>query len=163
MAHTSEKLDYTVNAFIVSGKKVLLIYNSQYKIWVPPGGHIEKDEDLEDALYREIEEETGFKKSNLEIIDTRESIPNEDIFSDTVGRSIVTPTFTDVHITILSHKHVAFRYFFKVKRSTKLSSEDECVIKYKWFSIKELKDKKYNLKKHVVYYSIYALKIVQSN
>jgi ADP-ribose pyrophosphatase YjhB (NUDIX family) len=68
-------LDYTVNAFIVSDNKVLLVYNSQYNIWVPPGGHIEKDEDLESALYREIEEETGFKKKDLEIVDTRKSVP----------------------------------------------------------------------------------------
>lgn len=159
MAHTSEKLDYTVNAFIVFQDKVLLVYNDQYKEWLPPGGHIEKNEDLEVALYREIEEETGLKKADLKLFDIRNSIPKENIFSDMDGRSVVTPAFTDAHRTSPSHVHVGFRYFFIVKNKTRLTSEDEYVSKHKWFSLKDLKNKAYNLRKHVFYYATYALKL----
>lgn len=158
MAHTSEKLDYGVGAFIVFDNKVLLIYNEQYKAWFPPGGHIEKDEDLEDALYREIEEETGLKKADLKLIDVRKSVPKEDIFSDMDGRSIVTPTFTDAHRVSPSHVHIAFRYFFTIKNKTKLSSKDEYVTKHRWFSNSDLKNPVFNLKKHTVYYASWALK-----
>ncbi|OGM21839.1 hypothetical protein A2863_03790 [Candidatus Woesebacteria bacterium RIFCSPHIGHO2_01_FULL_38_9b] len=159
MAHTSEILDYGIGAFIVFNKKVLLIYNEQYKSWFPPGGHIEKDEDLEDALYREIEEETGLKKDNLKLIDIRNSIPEENIFSDMDGRSLVIPTFTDAHKTSTTHTHIAFRFFFTIKNKTKLISEDEYVTKHKWFSLKDLKNPEYDLKKHVIYYASFAIKL----
>ncbi|KKQ97845.1 MAG: NUDIX hydrolase [Candidatus Woesebacteria bacterium GW2011_GWB1_39_12] len=162
MAHTSEKLDYTVSAFIVFKNTVLLIYNEQYKAWFPPGGHIEKDEDLEDALYREINEETGLKKGDLNLIDIRDSIPDENIFSDMDGRSIVTPTFTDAHKTSSTHTHIAFRFFFTIKNKQKLTSEDEYVTKHNWFSLKDLENPKYNLRDHVKYYASFALNLTKT-
>ena len=59
MAHTSKYLDYTVSCFIVKKNKVLLIYNDRYYLWLPPGGHIDPDENIEGSIFREIEEETG--------------------------------------------------------------------------------------------------------
>ena len=157
MAHTSEKLDYTVTAFIVFKNKVLLIYNKRYHKWFPPGGHIDKDEDLENALYREIEEETGYKKNDLKIVDFRNSLPNEDLFSDMKGRSIITPTFTDTHEASIGHIHYGFRYFFKTRKNIKLTSHDDYVIKHKWFSREDLKNSEFNLRKHVVWYATFAL------
>jgi len=41
-----------VSVFIVHRDKVLLIYHKYYNEWLPIGGHIELDEDPEEALYR---------------------------------------------------------------------------------------------------------------
>ena len=38
---------------------ILLIYNGKEKNWEFPKGHVEKNEDFIDAMYREIKEETG--------------------------------------------------------------------------------------------------------
>jgi 8-oxo-dGTP diphosphatase len=59
----------TVGAVIESQKGVLLALRNHSPFegfWCLPGGHIEFGEDVDDALYREIREETG-----LSIIDHR--------------------------------------------------------------------------------------------
>ena len=158
MAHTSKFIDYTINCFITKNNKVLLIYNNQYNLWLAPGGHIDRDENIEDSLYREIEEETGISKSKLKLIDPRGSIPIKDIFSDLEGHNIVTPTFTDIHKAGKSHYHIGFRYFFKTKADIK-TSKDVHVVKHKWFTEKELSSPEFHLLDHVRYYAKYALSL----
>ena len=162
MAHTQKNLDYTVNCFIVKDNKVLLIYNKKYGMWLAPGGHIEPDENFEDTIYREIEEETGIRKGELTLIDPRKSIPEENIFSDDKGaRSLVCPTFTDIHQAGEGHSHIAFRFFLTTNVDVK-GSIDESVKSHRWLSERELDSSKYSLKKAVNFYAKYALKIVRN-
>src|SRR3989344_1828171 len=130
MAHTSKFLDYTICCFIVKKDKTLLIYNDQYDLWLAPGGHIDIDENIEDSIYREIEEETGIEKSDLKLIDPRNSLPNENIFSDLEGHNIITPTFSDIHKAGDNHLHIGFRYFLFTIADVK-KSDDEHVVKHK--------------------------------
>ena len=58
MAHIHEKIDFVSTAIIVHRDKVLLVHHRGLKLWLPVGGHIELDEDPEEALFREIKEET---------------------------------------------------------------------------------------------------------
>lgn len=157
MAHTSKHLDLTVTCLVVRNNKVLLVFNKRYGSWFPPGGHIDEDESPDMTLYREMEEETGLGKKDLELVDFRDSLPGEDIFSDMEGYSFPTPAFTDIHEAGKGHKHVGFRYFFKAKKDF-TGSTDKYVTKLRWFSRKDLDDKKYDLRKHVRYYAKYALK-----
>ncbi len=46
-------------------QKVLLIKRRDVPVWVLPGGGIEKNESIEDAIIREILEETGYKVNIL--------------------------------------------------------------------------------------------------
>ncbi|MCL4386989.1 NUDIX domain-containing protein, partial [Patescibacteria group bacterium] len=124
MAHTSEHLDLTVTATILFGHQVLLVFNENYKSWFPPGGHIDKDEDPISAIYREIKEETGLTYDDLELLDPKKSLPKENIFEDIKGKSLINPTFTDIHEAGKDHQHVAFRYFFKSNKLMKFVSED---------------------------------------
>jgi len=41
-------------------KKVLLNWNKVLQTWIPVGGHIDKGETPQEAIRREVEEETGF-------------------------------------------------------------------------------------------------------
>ncbi|MGY4645029.1 NUDIX hydrolase [Cellulomonas sp. URHB0016] len=45
--------------FDASGKRVLLIHRRDNGRWEPPGGVLELGETIEDAVRREVEEETG--------------------------------------------------------------------------------------------------------
>ena len=49
MAHLHEKIDFTVSLFIVEKGKLLLIHHRKLDRWLPIGGHIELDEDPEQA------------------------------------------------------------------------------------------------------------------
>ena len=62
-----------VNAVIQDGENVLLIKRGKepYKGgWVVPGGHVGVKEDLEEAIVREVKEETGLKVKVIGIIHT---------------------------------------------------------------------------------------------
>lgn len=156
MAHLSDILDFTTNAFIVRDNKVLLVFNTDYNSWFGPGGHIEKDENVEESLFREIYEETGIEEKGLKIISSTKSELTGDIFSDMDGKMLSTPNYVDVHKVSTTHFHLAFRYFLTTN-SDFTESKDVSVTKLKWFSIDELQDPKYNLRKHVISYSLKAI------
>jgi 8-oxo-dGTP pyrophosphatase MutT (NUDIX family) len=50
---------FTVSGFVVEGDSTLLHWHTKLQIWLPPGGHIEPDEDPVQAVVREVLEETG--------------------------------------------------------------------------------------------------------
>jgi 8-oxo-dGTP pyrophosphatase MutT (NUDIX family) len=50
---------FTATAFVVRGDATLLHWHKRLSQWMPPGGHIEDDEDPVEAVLREVREETG--------------------------------------------------------------------------------------------------------
>ncbi len=52
---------FTVAVFVVWEGRVLLHHHRKLDMWLPPGGHIEKDELPDDAALREVWEETGVR------------------------------------------------------------------------------------------------------
>lgn len=149
MPHIHELYDYTVAAFIVSpdGNHVLLVNHPRYSKWIPVGGHIELDEDPEDALYREIQEEAG-----LEV----EPVAGKPDVESPGTKFLPAPHYLDVHEANPPHKHISFTYFVRAKSEDfTLSSEHD---EMKWFTAEELDDKKYNLSAEVKFLVTEALK-----
>ncbi|MDA0769496.1 MAG: NUDIX domain-containing protein [Chloroflexi bacterium] len=50
---------FTVTGFVVHQGSTLLHWHPKVKMWLPPGGHIDENEDPVQAVLREIDEETG--------------------------------------------------------------------------------------------------------
>ena len=50
---------FTVSGFVVEGDRTLLHWHQKLQLWLPPGGHIDPDEDPVQATVREVLEETG--------------------------------------------------------------------------------------------------------
>jgi nucleoside triphosphatase len=76
-----EKQQYpepTVGALIFDPDgKILLIKGKKFKDrYVIPGGHIEVGETFEEALRREVKEETGLDIENIQLLSLQESIFN---------------------------------------------------------------------------------------
>ena len=65
---------FTATGFLVNECKVLLHWHPKVQAWLPPGGHINDNEDPEQAVLREIMEETGFQ---AEVIDQGPTIDFE--------------------------------------------------------------------------------------
>lgn len=53
------KRHFTATGFVVRNGATLLHWHKRLGQWMPPGGHIEADEDPVQAVLREIREETG--------------------------------------------------------------------------------------------------------
>jgi len=66
------KRHFTATGFVVDGSRTLLHWHKRLEQWMPPGGHIEPDEDPVQAVLREIEEETGLE---TEVIAGKEAAP----------------------------------------------------------------------------------------
>ncbi|MEX2430587.1 MAG: NUDIX domain-containing protein [Dehalococcoidia bacterium] len=54
------KRHFTVSTFVAAHGFTLLHWHRKNRMWLPPGGHIEADEDPHQAALREAEEEAGF-------------------------------------------------------------------------------------------------------
>ena len=50
---------WVTTIFLVMENKVLLTFNKNLQTWIPVGGHIELGETPEEAIIREVKEETG--------------------------------------------------------------------------------------------------------
>ena len=66
---------FTATGFVVDSNAILLHWHPKVLAWLPPGGHIESNEDPAQTVLREVFEETGLK---VEILNTRERLDFDD-------------------------------------------------------------------------------------
>ncbi len=59
---------YRVGAVIVREGRLLLVTNSQSKVWWTPGGRVEENEGNVEALRREVREELGVEASSVNFL-----------------------------------------------------------------------------------------------
>lgn len=100
---------FTATGFVVHDDSIALHWHLKIKAWLPPGGHIEPDEDPVQAVLREIEEETGLV---AEVVSTGRKIELE-------YPSQVTAPFTimveDIQDPINGfHQHIDMIYFCRL-------------------------------------------------
>jgi len=113
MPHIHEKIDFTVAIFVVHDGKVLLIHHRKLDKWLPLVGHIELDEDPEQAALREAKEESGL---DVELLGER---------PPTTGpgtRALIAPRFLDIHRINETHEHIGMIYWARPKLVAKASS-----------------------------------------
>jgi 8-oxo-dGTP pyrophosphatase MutT (NUDIX family) len=149
MPHIHEKYDFVITVFIVYGDKVLLVHHPRYDKWIPMGGHIELDEDPEEALFREIKEETGLE---VQILAEKPSITQHDT------KFVFAPRYIDVHEANPPHKHIALVYFAKAKNDKHTMSDEHSDIR--WLNLDDLNNPEYKLSDSVKFYCREAIKSV---
>jgi 8-oxo-dGTP pyrophosphatase MutT (NUDIX family) len=133
MAHIHEKIDFTVAVFVVHDGKILLIHHRQLDKWLPLGGHIELDEDPEQAALREAKEESGL---DVELLGERPPTTSPGT------RALIAPRFLDIHRISGTHEHIGMMYWARPKgggpaaAGTKLAAAEHHAIR--WCSSAEL-------------------------
>lgn len=147
MAHIHELIDLTVTAYICYQNTVLLISHRGLGIWLPIGGHVELAEDPEEALTREIKEESGL---SVMIMGSKPDIVQEGM------KILYSPTFLDIHAIKGHHRHIGMVYFATADTNANTLEEREHSAS-KWFTKPDLDDPAYNLLPAVRYYADYAL------
>ena len=106
MAHIHEKIDFTVAIFVVHEGKILVIHHRKLDKWLPLGGHIELDEDPEQAAVREAKEESGL---DVELVGERPPTTSPGT------RALIAPRFLDIHRINDKHEHIGMIYWARPK------------------------------------------------
>lgn len=120
----------SVYTFSQSKKKFLLIKHRKTGKWLQPGGHIEANEDPEEAAIRETFEETGIK---VKLMGNR--VPRESDFIKPLAlqKNVVTP----------DHIHIDIVYWAcPLKNQTEFVNYSETE-GLGWFSLEEIMDSEF--------------------
>jgi len=104
---------FTVAVFVVWEGKVLLHFHRKLGMWLPPGGHIERDELPDDAAVREVLEEAGVE---VELVGER----REDI-TDPV--QLHRPAGVQLESIGPGHQHIDLIYFAKPSGPTSIHQD----------------------------------------
>ena len=147
MPHIHEKIDFTVEVFIVFNKRVLLRKHDKYKKWLGVGGHIELDEDPIQAAIREVKEEVG-----LDIELFGEVLP----FQSENYKELLPPKFLNRHRINETHEHISLVYFARSKTDALRLSNKEISEECRWFTKEEV-EKSAEIQPHIKEYALAAL------
>jgi len=129
MPHINEKIDFTVEVFVVFNKRVLLRKHDKYKKWLGVGGHIELNEDPIQAALREVKEEVGL---DIELIGKVLPFQRENY------KELLPPKFLNRHKINETHEHISLVYFAKSKTNTLQLSDKEVSEDCRWFTKEEI-------------------------
>lgn len=155
MPHIHKLIDFVATAYIVYQDSNLLIHHKKLNKWLPIGGHIELDEDPNQALIREIQEETGLSPNQFTIIADKPT----DKFNTEKIRLLIPPTFMDIHPISGTHSHIGLNYIIKA-HTDKVTHNTKEHHQIKWLSAADLTNPKYNLHPATIYYCNSAKKRV---
>lgn len=120
--------DFTATTFVVWQKKTLLHKHKKLAMWLPCGGHIEKNELPDDAAIREVYEESGVE---IELIGNKALDIKE-------PKQLVQPRGIQLEPIYSGHEHIDLIYFAKPVKSYQgyLLESDPSL---GWYSQDELK------------------------
>lgn len=151
MPHIHEKIDYCAEAFVVYKNRVLLRKHDKHKIWLSVGGHIELNEDPNEAAIREVKEEVGL---DIELYKEEGKQPQ---FSDGKNKSLIPPQFMVIHPVDNTHSHVVL-IFFAISQTDKLKlSTTEVAEDCHWFTKEEILDNQFGVSDKVQLHALRAL------
>ena len=96
---------FTATAYVVHEGRVALHWHPKVKAWLPPGGHVEENEDPVQAVLRETEEETGLKTA---VVPTGPAI---DLSYPVIVQPPLTIMVEDIHDPVDGyHQHIDLIY-----------------------------------------------------
>lgn len=149
MPHIHDKIDFCVETFIVYESKVLLRKHDKYNKWLAVGGHIELDEDPNQAALREVKEEVGLDAKLFDGYVVRSGSMND----------LIPPRFINRHKINEKHEHIALIYFASAS-TERLAVPDHEKAECRWFGFDDLDSADYDISLDVKHYAKTALREV---
>ena len=100
---------FTATGFVIHDGRVLLHWHRKVGAWLPPGGHVEPNEDPVQAVLREISEETGV---DAEVVGRSPNLPLD---YPTHVEPPVAIMVEDIHDPVDGfHQHIDMIYFCRL-------------------------------------------------
>ncbi|OHB11557.1 MAG: hypothetical protein A3H60_01610 [Candidatus Zambryskibacteria bacterium RIFCSPLOWO2_02_FULL_44_12b] len=150
MPHIHEKIDFTVDVFVVYKDKVLIRKHDKYDKWLAVGGHIELDEDPNQAAIREVKEEAGLDVVLVGEVPIFES-------ENSSYKELISPRYMNIHDINPTHKHISLIYFAKSNSNKVIDEGREQSKGYKWFSKHDLERNEEGISESIKFYATKAL------
>jgi 8-oxo-dGTP pyrophosphatase MutT (NUDIX family) len=117
---------FTATTFVVRDGRVLLHRHPKQNLWLPPGGHIERDELPHEAARREIEEETGLR---IRLHSEAEAVA---LAREMECGVVPQPAFILIEDINPYHQHIDLTYFALVE------GDEEAAVSgsgFEWFAL----------------------------
>jgi 8-oxo-dGTP pyrophosphatase MutT (NUDIX family) len=129
---------FTATGFVVHGDSTLLHWHKKVQEWLPPGGHIDANEDPVQTTIREIKEETGF---DVEIVPTQQALEIGNLDQVAAPHSIMIENVVDAEHG--KHQHIDHIYFTRLvgDRTTATNEHPDTNVGWLWASLDDLQNK----------------------
>jgi 8-oxo-dGTP pyrophosphatase MutT (NUDIX family) len=127
---------FTASCYVVVDGAVALHDHKRLDMWLPPGGHVDRDELPHETALRETREETGL---DPELVAERDSITSETV------RSLPKPQHTQLadvnrHDGVVGHQHVDLIYYASADaREIDPADGEVPAADWRWFTPAELR------------------------
>lgn len=128
---------FTATGFVVHGDSTLLHWHKKVQEWLPPGGHIDDNEDPVQTTIREIKEETGF---DVEIVPTQTELIIGNLDQVTAPHSIMIENVVDTEHG--EHQHIDHIYFTRLigNETTAKDEHPDASVGWLWASLTDLQN-----------------------
>ena len=151
MPHIHDKIDFTTDVFIVCGRKVLLRKHDKYHFWLGVGGHIELDEDPNQAAIREVKEEVGLDV----VLDASHQLF---FLNKAEYQELIPPRALNRHVINDHHEHVSLIYFATSTSMDVVAEGSDKSDEWFWLTAEEIEKNELNIPVHIQHYAMNALK-----
>jgi 8-oxo-dGTP pyrophosphatase MutT (NUDIX family) len=153
MPHIHEQIDFTVAVFVVHEGRILIVHHRRLDKWLPLGGHIELDEDPEQAALRETKEESGL---DVELIGERPPTTSPGT------RALIGPRYLDIHRISDTHEHIGMIYWARLQGSADARCAVEEHHEIRWCSAAELEALQPPMSDAVKWYCLKAIEEISA-
>jgi ADP-ribose pyrophosphatase YjhB (NUDIX family) len=149
---------FVATVYAVHDGAVALHEHDRLEMWLPPGGHVERDELPDEAARREVHEELG-----LDV----ELVAPVDGLSSPTAQSIPKPQHflledINVHGDEVGHQHIDFVYYGRVgSRDIDPAAGEAEAAEWEWFTETRLEGRADELEPDVVEAGTLAIQAVE--
>lgn len=132
---------FTATAFVVNAGMTILHEHPKLNLWLPPGGHLHRDELPHQAAVREVREETGLEIDLL----AEATGPHSDTARPLPQPETIQLEDINIHEEGVGHQHIDFIYFATATSRTISPAPDETgVSQWEWVDATTLEEARFD-------------------